>query len=211
DAAVKEYQSLVENNVFGLVERPSKKNVIKSRWVLAKEFEDVVLKKYKGRLVAKRYSQQPGIDYAATTSAPVVSVLSLCPILLSLAAGQGLSLSQLDTQTAFLNGSLTEELYMEQPEGYCDPEFPDHVWKLRKSLYGVEQSSYCWYANLHETFLWEYGFTRSENDGCIYMRKVGDSVTYYVITIYLEDDIVIASTNDDRTVAALKKILKNKY
>ena len=63
-AAVKEYQSLVANDVFELVERPSNKNVIKSRWVLAKKFEDGVLKKYKGRLVAKGYSQQPGIDYA---------------------------------------------------------------------------------------------------------------------------------------------------
>ncbi|CAN0105982.1 unnamed protein product, partial [Heterosigma akashiwo] len=110
DAAVKEYQSLVANDVFELVERPKNKNVIKSRWVLAKKFEDGVLKKYKGRLVAKGYSQQPGIDYAATF-APVVSAPSL-RIILSLAAEQGLSLSQLDVQTAFLNGSLDEELYM---------------------------------------------------------------------------------------------------
>ncbi|CAM9476106.1 unnamed protein product [Heterosigma akashiwo] len=178
DAAVQEYKSLVANDVFELVERPTNKNVIKSRWVLAKKFEDGVLKKYKGRLVAKGYSQQPGIDYAATF-APVVSAPSL-RVILSLAAEQGLSLSQLDVQTAFLNGTLTEELYMEQPEGFRDPEFPDHV---------------------------EYGFTRSEYDGCIYMRKVGDAVTY--VTIYV-DDIVIAS-NDDRTVAALKATLKKKY
>ena len=61
EAAVKEYQSLVANNVLELAEKPSNKNVIKSRWVLAKTFEDGVLKKYKGRLVAKGYSQQPGI------------------------------------------------------------------------------------------------------------------------------------------------------
>ena len=124
------------NDVFELVERPTNKNVIKSRWVLAKKFEDGVLKKYKGRLVAKGYSQQPGIDYAATF-APVVSAPSL-RIILSLAAEQGLSLSQLDVQTAFLNGSLTEELYMEQPVGFRDPEFPDHIWKLKKSLYGLK-------------------------------------------------------------------------
>ncbi|CAM9692625.1 unnamed protein product, partial [Heterosigma akashiwo] len=80
------------------------------------------------------------------------------------------------------------------------------VWKLKKSLYGLKQSPRCWYANLHST-LREYGFTRSEYDGCIYMRKVGDAVTY--VTIYV-DDIVIAS-NDDRTVAALKATLKKKY
>ncbi|CAM9579892.1 unnamed protein product, partial [Heterosigma akashiwo] len=154
DAAVQEYKSLVANDVFELVERPTNKNVIKSRWVLAKKFEDGVLKKYKGRLVAKGYSQQPGIDYAATF-APIVSAPSL-RIILSLAAEQGLSLSQLDVQTAFLNGTLTEEF---------------------------------------------------EYDGCIYMRKVGDAVTY--VTIYV-DDIVIAS-NDDRTVAALKATLKKKY
>ncbi|CAM9968541.1 unnamed protein product, partial [Heterosigma akashiwo] len=51
DAAVQEYKSLVANDVFELVERPTNKNVIKSRWLLAKKFEDGVLKKYKGRLV----------------------------------------------------------------------------------------------------------------------------------------------------------------
>ena len=79
EAAVQEYKSLVANYVFKLVERPTNKNVIKSRWVLAKKFEDGVLKKNKGRLVAKGYSQQPGIDYAATF-APVVSAPSLCII-----------------------------------------------------------------------------------------------------------------------------------
>ena len=108
EAAVQEYKSLVANDVFELVERPTNKNVIKSRWVLAKKFEDGVLKKYKGRLVAKGYSQQPGVDYAATFE-PVVSAPSL-RIILSLAAEQGLSLSQLDVQTAFLNGTLNEEL-----------------------------------------------------------------------------------------------------
>lgn len=99
---MQEYKSLVANDVFELVERPTNKNVIKSRWwVLAKKFEDGVLKTYKGRLVAKGYSQQPGIDCAATF-APVVSAPSL-RIILSLAAEQqGLSLSQLDVQTAFL-------------------------------------------------------------------------------------------------------------
>ncbi|CAN0098988.1 unnamed protein product, partial [Heterosigma akashiwo] len=136
EAAVQEYKSLVANDVFELVERPTNKNVIKSRWVLAKKFEDGVLKKYKGRLVAKGYSQQPGIDYAATF-APVVSAPSL-RVILSLAAEQGLSLSQLDLlQTAFLNGTLTEELYMEQPEGFRDPEFPDHNFlglKINRNL-----------------------------------------------------------------------------
>ena len=104
EAAVKVYQSLVANNVFELVERPSNKNVIKSRWVLAKKFEDGVLKKYKERLVAKGYSQQPGIDHTAAF-APVVSAPSLRVILLSLAAKQGLSsLSQLDVQIVLLNG-----------------------------------------------------------------------------------------------------------
>ena len=74
------------------------------------------------------------------------------------------------------------------------------------SPYGLKQSPRCWYANLNST-LREYGFNRSEYDGYIYMRKVGDAVTY--VTIYV-DDIVIAS-NDDRTVAALKATLTKKY
>ncbi|CAN0147617.1 unnamed protein product, partial [Heterosigma akashiwo] len=83
--------------------------------------------------------------------------------------------SQLDVQTAFLNGSLTEELYIiEQLEGFRYPEFPDHVWKLKKSLYRLKQSTRWWYANLHET-LREYGFTRSEYmmDAFICTRLIG--------------------------------------
>ena len=113
DAAVKDYQSLVDNGVFELVERPSKKNVIKSRWVLAKKFEDGFLKNIqRGRLVAKGYSQQPGIDYAATF-APVVGAPSL-RVKLFLATEQGLSLSQLYVQTVFLNGLLKKYTWSNQ-------------------------------------------------------------------------------------------------
>ncbi|CAM9976611.1 unnamed protein product, partial [Heterosigma akashiwo] len=76
-------------------------------------------------------------------------------------------------------------------------EFPDHVWKLKKSLYGLKQSPHCWYVNPHKT-LREYGFTTWRSRMHMY------------VTIYYVDDIVIAS-NDDRTVAALKEILKKKY
>lgn len=113
DAAVKDYQSLVDNGVFELVERPSNKNVIKSRWVLAKKFEDGFLKNIqRGRLVAKGYSQQPGIDYAATF-APVVGAPSL-RVKLFLATEQGLSLSQLYVQTVFLNGLLKKYTWSNQ-------------------------------------------------------------------------------------------------
>ncbi|CAN0064366.1 unnamed protein product [Heterosigma akashiwo] len=166
-AAKSEYLlSLLDNDVFELVDRPVGKNIVKSRWVPSKRFENGVLKKYKGRLVAKGYSQQPGIDYDATF-APVVSAPSL-HIILSLAAVNDLDLSQLDVQTAFLYGTLDEEIFLEQPELFVDKEFSDKVWRLKESLfYGLKQSPRCWYSNLHATLL-EHGFARSEYEGCIY-------------------------------------------
>ncbi|CAM9773098.1 unnamed protein product, partial [Heterosigma akashiwo] len=113
----------------------------------------------------------------------------------------------LHVQTVYLNDTLSEELCIEQPEGFCGPEFPDHVWKLKKSRYGLKQSPSCWYANLRE-ILREYGFTCS-----VYMMGAficANLVLHnFFVTIYV-DDIVIAS-NGDRTVAALKEILKKKY
>ncbi|CAN0063760.1 unnamed protein product, partial [Heterosigma akashiwo] len=92
---------------------------------------------------------------------------------------------------------------MEQPEGgFRDPEFPDHVWKLKKSLYGLKQSPRCWFANLHST-LREYGFTRSEYDGCIYMRKVSDAVTY--VTIYVDDILLRQSWQSAEAFRTEKK------
>ncbi|GKG09898.1 retrovirus-related pol polyprotein from transposon TNT 1-94, partial [Tanacetum coccineum] len=65
----------------------------------------------------------------------------------------------MDVKTTFLNDPLKEEVYVSQPEGFIDPEFPDHVYRLKKSLYGLKQAPRAWYDKL-SSFLIEHGFTK---------------------------------------------------
>ena len=97
---------------------------------------DGTIDKYKARLVVKGYSQREGIDYFDTYS-PVTRITSIW-VLVALAAVYGLEIHQIDVKTAFLNGELEEEIYMEQPEGFVVPGKERKVCKLVKSLYGLK-------------------------------------------------------------------------
>jgi hypothetical protein len=93
------------------------------------------VEKYKARLVAKGFTQRQGIDFTETYS-PIIRHESIRCIL-AIAATRGMTLKQFDIATAFLNGDLTEEIYMVQPTGFIDPEKSSLVCRLMKSLYGL--------------------------------------------------------------------------
>ena len=113
------------------------------RWVYKKKIgSDGSIERYKARLVDKGYSQQYGQDYDETFS-PVVRFESL-RTLLALAVQDGLCVQQLDITTAFLNGELQEEVYMEQPECFMVRGKEGLVCKLKHSLYGLQQAPRCW-------------------------------------------------------------------
>ncbi len=97
------------------------------------------MKKFKGRLVAKGFSQKYGIDYDEASCS-----FSSVRILLAYAVEQKMLIHQMDVVTAFLNGDLKEEIYTRQPPGYEIPGREGHVCKLKKSLYGLKQSPRCW-------------------------------------------------------------------
>ena len=143
DAAENEYQSLLKNNTWELVERPKDKNVITCKWVFkVKRNADGTVDRYKARLVAQGYSQEEGMDYD-DTFAPVARYSSIRS-LLAIANQLNLEVHQMDVKTAYLNGDLEHEIYMEQPDGYVDKHQKDLVCRLRKSLYGLKQSARCW-------------------------------------------------------------------
>jgi hypothetical protein len=98
--------------------------------------------------VAKGYSQVEGLDFDETY-APVARLESIC-ILLSYATYHGFKLYQMDIKSAFLNGHIKEEVYVEQPPGFEDSEYPNHVYKLSKALYGLKQAPRAWYECLRD-------------------------------------------------------------
>ena len=94
---------------------------------------------YKARLVAKGLRQIQGIDYEETFS-PVAMIKSV-RILLAIAAYFDYEIWQMDVKTAFLNGMLSEDVYMMQPEGFVNPRYAGKVCKLQRSIYGLKQDS----------------------------------------------------------------------
>ncbi|GJS85935.1 retrovirus-related pol polyprotein from transposon TNT 1-94 [Tanacetum coccineum] len=119
--------------------------------------EEGVVTKNKARLVAQGYNQQERIDYEETF-APVAR-LEAIRIFLTYAAYMGFVVYQIDVKSAFLNGKISEEVYVQQPPGFKSSEFPDHVCKLNKALYGLKQAPRAWYETL-STFLIQHKFVR---------------------------------------------------
>lgn len=198
-----EYKSLMENETWILTELPKGKKAIKTKWVFAtKDGINGEVIRYKARLVAKGYSQVEGIDYQETF-APVVRYTSI-RILLSYAANKNLKVSQMDAITAFLNGYLDEEIYIEQPEGYGDGT--NKYCKLVKSIYGLKQSPRVWNETLNQALI-DHGLTRSISDQCIYFNI--DNKKILIVAVYV-DDILIFSNTDELDLSMRNK-LKNTF
>jgi hypothetical protein len=132
-----ELNNFKRNEVWELVPRP-KQNVIGTKWVFRnKQDEFGVVTKNKARLVGKGYTQVEGLNFGETY-APVERLESI-RILLAYATHHDFKLQQMDVKSAFLNGPLQEEVYVEQPPGFEDPKLPNPVYKLRKALYGLSK------------------------------------------------------------------------
>jgi hypothetical protein len=155
------------------VERP-KQNVIGTKWVFRnKQDEDGVVTKNKARLVAKGYTQVEGLDFGETY-APVAR-LEAIRILLAFTTHHNFKLHQMDVKSSFLNGPISEEVYVEQPPCFEDPQFPNHVYKLHRALYGLKQAPRAWYEYLKE-FLWNKGFEIGKADPTLFTRKQGNDL-----------------------------------
>ena len=150
------------NEVWELVSRPDDVNVIGTKWIFKnKTDESGNVTRNKARLVAQGYTQIEGIDFDETF-APVARLESI-RLLLGVACMFKFKLYQMDVKSAFLNGYLNEEVYVEQPKGFIDPNFPEHVYKLRKALYGLKQAPRSWYERLTE-FLVNHGYKKGGID-----------------------------------------------
>jgi hypothetical protein len=139
----KELNNFKRNEVWSLVPRP-KQNVVGTKWVFRnKQDKHEVVTRNKARLVVKGYAQVAGLDFGETFAQ--VARLESIRILLAYATHPSFKLFQMDVKSAFLNGPIKKEVYMEQPPGFEDDRYPNHVYKLSKALYGHKQAPRAWY------------------------------------------------------------------
>ena len=198
-----EVDSLVRNETWVLTALPKGRETIGCRW-LFKRKEDG---RYKVRLVAKGYSQKPGLDYTETF-APVAKFNSLRS-LLALVCENDWELEGMDVKTAFLHSQLEEKVFMQIPEGLHTEvahrmSEPRMVCELRKSIYGLKQSPRTWYEKINKFFL-DHGFTRSEQDHNVYIHKA-----FSLILLLYVDDLVLTSPSL-RDIAWIQELLHAEF
>jgi len=152
-----ELATLEEMGTWRLEDLPEGREAIEPKWTFVKKWnERGKVEVYKARLVARGFTQKPGIDFSNTgTFAPVMQFETL-RTLLALSAIEGWHLCQIDVKGAYLNGQLTEELYMKQPIGFEDST--RRVCRLVKSIYGLKQAGNVWNHDLNSTML-DFGYT----------------------------------------------------
>ena len=204
-AMEEEMESMGSNNVWELVDLPEGRNAIGNKWVLKiKRLADGSIERYKARLVAKGYTQQEGIDYEETFS-PVVRFTSI-RLILAIVASLDLELHQMDVKTAFLNGNLEEEIYMEQLVGFVAEGQEHKVCKLLRSIYGLKQSSRQWYIRFHQAII-SFDFEMIDEDHCVYVKRSKEK--FVILSLYV-DDILLASNNKEY-VQIIKEWLSSNF
>ncbi len=187
-----EYQSLMESGTWQLVPPPADRKLVSCKWLLRKKFNaDGSISRYKARLVARGFTQVPGMDYNETFS-PVLRITSF-RALLATAAQFRLIVHQMDVRTAFLHGDLHEEIYMEQPPAYTSKDHPNYVCKLVKSLYGLKQSPRQWYEKF-TTCMTNLGYLRFLSDPNVYSRNSPNVIL--ILAIYVDDILILSNSND---------------
>jgi len=175
-----------------LVDLPSGRRSIGNKWVLKiKRKADGSIERYKARLVVKGYTQEEGIDYEDSFS-PIVRITSV-RLILAIVAHMDLELYQMDVKTAFLNGELNDEIYMDQPLGFETKGQERKVCKLKRFIYGLKQASRQWNIKFHQVILKD-GFTMMEEDHCVYLKCSNNS--FIILSLYV-DDILIAGNSKE--------------
>eukprot|EP00873_Tetraselmis_striata_P046153 jgi/Tetstr1/466417/TSEL_010945.t1 len=186
---VSELRSLRARDTFAYARLPVGRHAIGNKWVFkVKANSDGSVNRFKARLVAQGFSQQAGVDYHATFS-PVVK-LSTLRTCLAVAAARGMHIHQIDIETAFLNASLKEEIYMRQPKGAEDGT--DNVLRLLKSIYGLKQASREWYELIHKT-LTGLGLASSNSDTSMYSMN-HPRYGICIVLVYVDDILVVSDS-----------------
>ncbi|GJX11713.1 putative ribonuclease H-like domain-containing protein [Tanacetum coccineum] len=175
--------------VWTLVDLPKGKRAIGTKWVYRnKKDERGIVVRNKAKLVAQGYTQEEGIDYDDVFS--LVARIEAMRLILANASFMRFIVYQMDVKSAFLYGTIKEEVYVCQPLGFEDPQFPDKVYKIEKALYGLHQAPRSWYETL-STYLLENRFRRGTIDKTLFIKK--DRGDILLVQVYV-DDIIFGFT-----------------
>ncbi|GJS93518.1 putative ribonuclease H-like domain-containing protein [Tanacetum coccineum] len=175
--------------VWILVDLPHEAKVIGTKWVYRnKRDERGVVARNKARLVAQGHRQEEGIDYDEVFA--LVARIEVISLFLAFALFMRFIVYQMDVKSAFLYGTIDEEVYVSQPPGFVDPDHPKKVYKVVKALYGLHQAPRAWYATL-SIFLEKHGYRRGTIDKTLFIKK--DKKDIMLVQVYV-DDIIFGST-----------------
>jgi hypothetical protein len=198
-AMQEEFQALMDNHTWELVPHPQR-HVIGCKWVYkVKQKADGSIDRFKTRLIARGFNQREGVDYNETFST-VIKPVTIRAIL-SIATSLQWPIRQLDVKNAFLHGFLDEEVYMDQPPGFKDPEKPGYVCCLKQSLYGLKQAPRAWFLCL-SSFLHRLGFKGSRADSSLFICHSNSYCMYILVYV---DDIILTGTPN----APFRHLLEN--
>ncbi|GJX10488.1 putative ribonuclease H-like domain-containing protein [Tanacetum coccineum] len=183
--------------VWKLVDLPNGKRAIGTKWVFRnKKDERGIVIRNKARLVAQGHRQEEGIDYEEVFSH--VARIEAIRLFLAYASFMGFLVYQMDVKSAFLYGTIEEEVYVTQPPGFKDPDHPDKVYKVVKALYGLHRAPRSWYETL-DNYLLGNGFKRGKIDQTLFIKKQKGDI---LLVTQKEDEIFISQ---DKYVAEILK------
>nr|GEX70530.1 putative ribonuclease H-like domain-containing protein [Tanacetum cinerariifolium] len=191
--------------VWVLVDLPHGKRAIGTKWVFRnKKDERGIVVRNKARLFAQGHTQEEGIDYEEVF-APVARIEAI-RLFLAYVSFRGFMVYQMDVKSAFLYGNIEEEVYVCQPSGFKDPNHPNKVHKVVKSLYGLHQAPRAWYETL-ANYLLENGFQRGKIDQTLFIKKQKGDILLVQNNV---EDIIFGVTNKD-LCKSFEKLMKDKF
>ena len=204
EAVNSEIESIMQNHTWELVDLPPGSKPLGCKWIFKRKMKtDGSINKYKATLVAKFYKQR-GLDYFDTYS-PITRITYI-HMLIAIVALHNIEIHQMDVKTAFLNGDLNEEIYMDQLKGFISLGQEKKVCRLVKSLYGLKQAPKQWHEKFNKVMM-SNGFTINECDKCVYVKDTNNG--YDIVCLYVDDMLILGSNN--YIITTSKKMLFSKF
>nr|GEY37754.1 putative ribonuclease H-like domain-containing protein [Tanacetum cinerariifolium] len=195
----------IQSGVWTLVDLPQGKRAIGTTWVFRnkKDKRGIVIRD-KARLVAHGFTQEEGIDYDEFFAH--VARIEAIRLFLAYASFTGFLVYQMDVKSAFLYERIEEEVYVCQPLGFKDPNYPDKVYKVEKALYGLHQAPRAWYETLAK-YLLDNGFHRGKIDQTLFIKRQKEDIM--LVQVYI-DDIIFGSTKKE-LCTEFEKLIHDKF